>query len=415
MALARVVVTGMGMVGPVGLDVPTAWSNVVAGRSGIAPITLFDVSGEDWPVKIAGEAHGFDPERFMSPKEVRRADRHVQMALAATVEAIAQAGFEPSPATADDVGVIIGSGAGGIATYTAQQAIMDRKGPGRMHPLLIPMITVDAASVAVATRYGLHGPCVGVSSACATGANAIGLAFETIRRGDAEIVITGGAEAAVTPLGIAGFGNLGALSRHNEQPSEASRPFDADRDGFVVSEGAGILVLESLESALRRDAEPLAELASWASTTDAVHLTAPDPSSAQVARAIRLALARARIAPDQVDYVNAHAPGTPLGDPLEIQAYRLIFGERRVPISSTKSTTGHLLGAAGAVEAIFCVQALREKCVPPTINFRTPDPACAVDCVPNVMRVVSSEIVLSCSLGFGGHNTALIFTRPRTT
>jgi 3-oxoacyl-[acyl-carrier-protein] synthase II len=413
MRVRRVVVTGMGIVGPVGLDVPTAWSNVASGHSGIGPITLFDASGEDWPVKIAGEARGFDPGRFMSAKEVRRADRNVQMALAASAEAVAQARLQSSSVTTDDVGVVIGSGAGGITTYTAQQAVMNRKGPQRMNPLLIPMITVDAAGIAVATRYGLHGPCVGVSSACATGADAIGVAFETIRRGDAEVMLTGGAEAAVTPLGIAGFGNLGVLSERNGSPTEASRPFDADRDGFVLSEGAGILVLESLESAVRRDVEPLAELVACASTMDAVHLTAPDQSSTQVARAIRLALGRAQITPEQVDYVNAHAAGTPLGDPLEVQAYRIVFGEHRVPVSSTKSMTGHLLGAAGAVEAIFCVQTLREKCLPPTINYRTPDPACTLDCVPNVARFTAPEIVLSCAIGFGGHNTAVIFARYR--
>jgi 3-oxoacyl-[acyl-carrier-protein] synthase II len=409
----RVVVTGMGCIAPVGLNVATAWASVVAGRSGIGPITLFDASGDDWPVKIAGEARGFDPTQHMSVKEARRADRNVQMALAAAAEAVGQARLEQAPAPGDDIGVIIGCGAGGIVTYTAQHAIMEQKGPRRMNPLLIPMITVDAAGVAVATRYGAHGPSVGVSSACATGADAITLAFETVRRGDAEIMITGGTEAAVTPLGIAGFGNLGVLSKRNDAPAEASRPFDADRDGFVLSEGAAILILESLDSARRRDVEPLAELAACASTMDAVHLTAPDQSSTQVTRAIRRALARAEVEPDQVDYVNAHAPGTPVGDPLEAQAYRIVFGERRVPTSSTKSTTGHLLGAAGAIEAVFSILAIREKCLPPTINHRVPDPACELDCVPNAARFTAPQVVLSCALGFGGHNTALVFTRPR--
>jgi 3-oxoacyl-[acyl-carrier-protein] synthase II len=409
----RVVVTGMGLVGPVGLDVPTAWANVVAGRSGIGPITLFDVSGDDWPVKFAGEAHGFDATRFMSVKEARRSDRNSHMALAAAAEAVEQARLESSPLPGDDVGVLIGCGAGGIATYTAQQGIMDKKGPRRMNPLLIPMITVDAPGVAVATRYGLHGPSFGVSSACSTGADAITVAFDTIRRGDAEAMLAGGTEAAVTALGIAGFLNLGALSRRSDAPTEASRPFEADRDGFVLSEGAGVLVLETLESAQRRDVEPLAELAACACTMDAVHLTAPDQSSTQVVRAIRRALDRAELEPGQVDYVNAHAPSTPVGDPLEAQAYRIVFGERRVPISSTKSTTGHLLGAAGAVESIFSVLAIREKCLPPTINHHRPDPACDIDVVPNVARFTAPDVVLSCALGFGGHNTALIFTRPR--
>jgi 3-oxoacyl-[acyl-carrier-protein] synthase II len=310
--------------------------------------------------------------------------------------------------------VVIGSGAGGIATYTAQQGVMDKKGPQRMNPLMIPMITVDAAGIAVAIRYGFHGPCIGVSSACATGADAITVAFDTIRRGDADVMITGGTEAAVTPLGIAGFGNLGVLSKRNATPAEASRPFDAGRDGFVLSEGAGVLVLESLESAVRRDVEPLAEILACANTMDAVHLTSPDQSSAQVVRAIQVALSRAQVTPDRVDYINAHAPSTPLGDPLEVQAYRKVFGEHRVAISSTKSTTGHCLGAAGAIEAIFCVQSLREKCLPPTINYQAPDPSCEIDCVPNVARFTAPEVVLSSALGFGGHNTVLVFARsPR--
>jgi 3-oxoacyl-[acyl-carrier-protein] synthase II len=278
-----------------------------------------------------------------------------------------------------------------------------------MHPLLIPMITVDAAGVAVGIRHGARGPTLGLSSACATGVDAIGLAFEAIRRGDARAMIAGGTEAALTPLGIAGFDNLGALSRRNDHPREASRPFDADRAGFVLSEGAGVLVLEALDFARQRGAEPLAEIVAYSSTTDARHLTAPDPDAAQVVRAVERALTKAGIPAEAVDYVNAHAPGTPLGDPLEVAAYRKVFGTRSLPISSTKSTTGHLLGAAGAVEAIWCVQALREHRLPPTINYQTPDPTCPIDCVPNVARAAAIEIVLSTALGFGGHNAILIF------
>jgi 3-oxoacyl-[acyl-carrier-protein] synthase II len=411
MTARRVVVTGMGVISPVGLDLKTAWTNVVDGRSGIGPITQFDVSGSDWRVKIAGEARGFDPLEYMSAKEARRADRSVQMAVAASVEAMAQARLSLPPAGADDVGVMIGSGAGGIATYIAQQRVMDTKGPQRMHPLMIPMITVDAAGVAVAIRHGAHGPSVGLASSCATGADAIGLAFETIRRGDAAAMISGGTEAAVTPLGIAGFDNLGALTRENDRPAEASRPFDASREGFVVSEGAGVIVLESLDFTLERGAEPLAELVGYASTTDAAHLTAPDRQSTQVVRAILQALHKADLSPDDVGYVNAHAPGTPLGDPVEAEAYRKVFGDRPLPISSTKSTTGHLLGAAGAVEAIWSVQAIRDKCLPPTINYEKPDPACVVDCVPNAARSVAADVVLSSALGFGGHNAVLVFRK----
>jgi 3-oxoacyl-(acyl-carrier-protein) synthase len=288
---------------------------------------------------------------------------------------------------------------------------MDAKGPQRMTPLLIPMIVVDSASVQVAIRYGAHGPSVGLASACATGADAIGMAYETIRRGDASVMITGGCEAAVTPLGIAGFDNLAALSRRNDAPAEASRPFDAARDGFVLGEGAGIVILESLEHARRRGVEPLAELIAYANTTDGLHLTAPDPASSQAARALRRALAKAALQPEEIDYINAHAAGTPLGDPLECQAYRHVFGDRPVPISSTKSTTGHLLGAAGAVEAIWCIQALRRGILPPTINYETPDPECPVDCVPKTARLASVRVALSAAFGFGGHNSVLVLRR----
>ncbi len=407
----RVVVTGMGVISPVGLELETAWANVVDGRSGIGRITLFDTSGDEWPVKIAGEAWGFDPRDYLSTKEARRADRNVQFALAAAAQAMAHARLTIGPTQHDDVGAIIGAGAGGIWTFTDQQAVMGAKGPRRMSPLMIPMIVVDSAAVQVAIRYGAHGPNIGLASACATGADAIGMAYEAIRRGDARVMITGGTEAAVTPLGIAGFDNLGALSRRNDTPAGASRPFDATRDGFVLSEGAGILILESLDHALGRGAEPLAEVVAYANTSDGAHLTAPDPGSAQATRALRRALAKAGLGPAEVDYVNAHAPGTPIGDPLECRAYREVFGERLPPISSTKSTTGHLLGAAGAVEAIWCVQALRAGVLPPTINYETPDPQCPVDCVPKTARLDAPRVVLSAAFGFGGHNAALVFRR----
>jgi beta-ketoacyl-acyl-carrier-protein synthase II len=408
---SRIVITGMGLISPVGLDVATGWRNVAGGCSGIRPITLFDVSGEGWRVKIAGEAWGFDPLNYMTAKEVRRADRGVQFALAAAAEAVAQARLAITPANADDIGVMIGSGSGGIWTYTAQQAIFDAKGPQRMNPLLIPMEVVDSAGVQVGIKYGAHGPNFGLASACSTGADAIGMALETIRRGDANVMITGGAEAAVHPLGIAGFDNLGALSRRNDAPAEASRPFDAGRDGFVLSEGAGILVLESLDFALARGAEPLAEIVSYAGTSDGVHFTAPDESAVQAARAIRRALEKGGIHLDDVDYVNAHATSTPVGDPLEVRAYRQAFGDRPLPISSTKSTTGHMLGAAGAVAAIWCAQALREDLLPPTINYHTPDPNCLLDCVPNTARQAPIRIALSSAFGFGGHNTILAFRK----
>jgi len=410
-AIPRVVITGMGIISPVGLDVPTAWANVVAGRSGINRITLFDVSGDDWRVKIAGEAWGFDPLNYLSVKEARRADRNVQFALTAASQSLTQARLSISASNADDIGVMIGSGSGGIWTYAAQQEIMNTRGPQKMNPLLIPMQVVDSASVQVGIKYGAHGPNFGIASACSTGADAIGMALETIKRGDAQVMICGGTEAAVHPLGVAGFDNMGALSHRNDSPAEASRPFDADRDGFVVSEGAGVLILESLDYALARGAEPLAEIISYAGTSDGVHFTAPDESATQSARAIRRVLAKGGITLDQVDYVNAHATSTPVGDPFEVKAYQHVFGDHLPPISSTKSTTGHLLGAAGAVESIFCVMALRENVLPPTINQQRVDPRCAIDCVPNVARRAELNVVLSSAFGFGGHNTILAFRK----
>jgi 3-oxoacyl-[acyl-carrier-protein] synthase II len=407
----RVVITGAGVISPVGLDRETAWRNVVSGRSGIGPITLFPT--DDLRVKIAGEAWGFKPEQFMTAKEARRADRHVQFALAATKEALSQARLEIGPDNADTIGVLIGSGAGGIWTYTSQQAVMDRHGPRRINPLLIPMITVDSAAVQVALQTGACGPNFAVASACATGSDAIGQAFEIIRRGDAEVMISGGAEAAVTRLGIAGFDQLRALSRRNDAPAQASRPFDAGRDGFVLAEGAGILILESLEHARQRSIEPLAELLAYAATADAGHLTHPGASGRQAARAISLALQKAGRQPEAVDYINAHGTSTPLGDVAEVRAVKIALGRAayRTPISSTKSVTGHLLGAAGAVEAIWCVLALRDGLMPPTMNYETAEPTCDLDFVANKARQADLRLLLSNAFGFGGHNAVLLFGR----
>jgi beta-ketoacyl-acyl-carrier-protein synthase II len=407
----RVVVTGLGVISPVGLDVPSAWAAVREGRSGIRPITLFDT--EKFRVRIAGEAHGFDPHNAMTAKEARRADRNVQFAIAATREALNQSGLTIDDSNADEIGVLIGTGAAAIWTYTAQQKVMDEHGPGRISPLLIPMITVDAASVGVSMLFGARGPNFGLATACSTGTDAIGNAFEIIRRGDAEVMIAGGTEAAVTPLGIAGFDQMNALSRRNHDPAAASRPFDKDRDGFVLSEGAGVLILESLEHALRRDAGPLAEVLAYANTTDARHLTNPDPEGRRAARAISLAMRKAGLMTDDLGYVNAHATGTPLGDVFETRALKLALGERAydVPVSATKSTTGHMLGAAGGAEAIWTIMALREQTLPPTINHTTPDPECDLDCVPNVARPATVQAALSTAFGFGGHNSVLAMRR----
>lgn len=408
----RIVITGAGAITPVGLTVDDAWRNVLAGRSGVGAITLFDTT--PFAVKIAGEASGFDPLTWLTAKEARRADRNVQFALAAAQQAVADADLRlGANADPDQTGVLIGSGAAGIWTYTAQQRVMDQQGPSRISPLIIPMITVDSAAVQVAIRFGARGPNFGVASACSTGVDAIGEAVEILKRGDAEVMLAGGAEAAVTPLGIAGFDQLGALSHRNDAPEQASRPFDAQRDGFVLSEGAGVVVLETLAHAERRGARPLAEVLAYASTTDAQHFTHADLAGAGAARAIRRALAKAGLDPEAIDHVNAHATSTPGGDPAEARALIDVFGARAgsIPVSATKSTTGHLLGAAGAVETIWTALALRDQIVPPTINRQTPDPACPLDVVAEGARRVPLEYALTTAFGFGGHNTVLVLGR----
>ncbi len=409
MATRRVVVTGMGVISPVGLDVPALWQNLIAGRSGIGPITLFDAG--DLEVRIAGEAHGFDPLCYMSAKEARRADRFTQFAIAALGEAVAQSGLRIDAHNAGDVGVIVGSGVGGIWTYSREFEVLREKGPRRINPFLIPMITVDVPAVQIALRTGAQGPNLGLATACATGADAIGQAFETIVRGHAQAMFSGGFEAAITPIGVAAFDQMRALSHRNDDPAGASRPFDADRDGFVLSEGGALLVLEELEFALARGAEPLAELIGYAATSDAAHIAAPDMEGAGAGRCMALALQRAGLSPADVSYINAHGTGTPTGDPAETRAIKQALGPYagRVPVSSTKSMTGHLLGGAGALEAVICIQALRTGLIPPTINLHKADPACDLDYVPNRARRADLTVALSNSFGFGGHNTTLVF------
>lgn len=409
----RVVITGLGAVTPVGLDVESSWRAVAEGRSGIGPVTLVPV--DHLPVRIAGEVKGFDPTTAMEPKEARRADRFAQFAVAAAREALRHANLVIDESNSGDIGVIIGSGAGGVQTYTDNQHVMDNRGAGRLNPLMIPMITADSASVQVSIQTGAHGLTFGVAAACSTGNDAIAQAYYAIQRGDARAMITGGAEAAVTHLGLVGFSQLRALSRRNEEPERASRPFDRDRDGFVLSEGAGILVLESLDSALERGAEPLAEILACAATSDAVHLTDPDREAAQAARAISLALGKAGVSPEQLSYINAHATSTSIGDISEVRALKRALGEAayQIPISSTKSVTGHLLGAAGAVEAIWCVRAMLEGRIPPTINLDNPDPECDLDFVPHQARHAEVEIALSAAFAFGGHNSMLVLRKWR--
>jgi 3-oxoacyl-[acyl-carrier-protein] synthase II len=404
----RVVITGMGVISPLGLDVPTMWQNLTEGRSGIRPITLFDAT--DFGVTIAGEAHGFDATDYMPVKEARRADRFTQFALAALEEALAQSGLEVNSHNAYDIGAIVGSGIGGIATYTVELDNLRENGPRRVSPFLVPMITVDVPAVQIALRTGAQGPNLGVASACATGADAMGQAFETIRRGHARAMFSGSFEAAVTPIGIATFDRMRALSRRNHEPERASRPFDADRDGFVLSEGGAVFVLEELDFALARGAEPLAEMIGYAATSDAIHITAPDAEGASAAECMRLALERAGIAPEEVSYINAHGTSTPLGDPAETAAIKRALGDHayRVPISSTKSMTGHLSAGSGALEAAVCVQALRTNLIPPTINLDTPDACCDLDYVPHRARAVQVDVAMSNSFGFGGHNSVLV-------
>jgi beta-ketoacyl-acyl-carrier-protein synthase II len=389
------------------------WENAMAGRSGIGPITLFDTS--ELGVKIAGEAHGFEPTDFMSKKDARRADRFSQFAIAALGQALDQSGLVVNEHNAYDIGAIIGSGIGGVQTYTDELETMRLKGPRRVNPFLVPMISVDVPAVQTALRTGARGPNLGVSAACATSTDAIGQAYETIRRGHAAAMFTGGFESAIQPIALATFDRMRALSRRNDDPTRASRPFDADRDGFVIAEGGATLVVEDLGFALARGAEPLAEIVGYAATSDAIHVTAPDAAGVGVAKCMTRAMDRAGITPVDVSYVNTHGTSTLLGDPAETEAIKLALGDHayRVPTSATKSMHGHLVGGTGALEAVICVQALRSGVIPPTINLDTPDPACDLDYVPHEARRSDLEVILTNSMGFGGHNATLVLRAYR--
>jgi 3-oxoacyl-[acyl-carrier-protein] synthase II len=409
----RVVVTGIGAVTPVGLDAQSTWQNLIAGKSGIAPITLFDATDQE--VRIAAEVKDFDPAVAMDRKEARRNDRFVQFAMAAAREALANARLEINQDNRDEIGVIIGSGIGGIGTLSEQIDVLREKGARRVSPFLVPMMIADMASGQVSIALGARGPNVCTVSACASGADAIGYAFDLIRRGEAVAMVTGGAEAAITPIGVAGFASARALSTRNDDPSQASRPFDADRDGFVLGEGAGVVVLESLDHARTRGATILAELCGYGMTADAHHITQPAEGGEGGARAMKMALRQAGLCPQDVDYLNAHGTSTPMNDKFETQAIKSVFGDYayKMPISSIKSMVGHLLGAAGALEACACVQAIGEGIIPPTINYVTPDPECDLDYTPNAARRLTVKTVLSNSFGFGGHNSALLFREFR--
>ena len=391
---------------------PTTWRNVRGGQSGIGPIESFDTN--QYAVKIAGEVRGFDAASHIGRKHARRCDRNAQFALVAAGEALANAQLELRGRDALETGVFIASGAGGIATYIGQQRELDRRGPQALSPLLIPMIVVDSASVQVGLRYGAQGPNLGIASACSSSLDSIGLAAETIRRGDAEVMLAGGSEAAVNELGIGAFDRMRALSRRNHDPQGACRPFDVERDGFVLSEGAVVLVLESLAHARARGASPLAEIRSYASCSDARHLTAPDETGAGAIRCMARALDKAGLQPEGIDYLSAHGTGTPMGDPIEAAAIRKTFGSwaNELHVSAIKSSTGHLLGGAGALAVAVTCCALQEGCLPPTINLREVDPRSQLRHVSNHAIRFRATTALVPSFGFGGHNSALVLSHP---
>jgi 3-oxoacyl-[acyl-carrier-protein] synthase II len=405
----RVVVTGMGAVSPLGLTVAETWAALLAGRSGAGPITRFDPTG--FETRIACEVKGFDPGNYLDRKEARRMDRYTHLTIAAGKEALNHAGLEISEANADDIGVIVGTGIGGIETLSQQFKVLHEKGPARLSPFLCTMMTANMAAGHLSIVTGLRGPNYGTVSACASGGHAIGEAFETIARGSCPVMLAGGAEAPVVPIGVGTFNSMKALSTRNDDPAKASRPFDADRDGFVIGEGAGVVVLEDLDYARARGATILGEVVGYGATADACHVTAPADGGLGAVKSMRGALRVAGLQPNDVDYINAHGTSTLLNDRAETQAIKNLFGDQayRVPISSTKSMTGHLLGAAGAIEAIICLQAMRTGWIPPTINLDNPDPDCDLDFVPNVPRQAQLNVTLSNSLGFGGHNATLVF------
>ncbi len=407
---SRVFVTGLGMICPLGLDVPSSWENLVKGVSGVDYITAFDLDG--FETRFAAEVRGFDPANYLEKKEARRMDRFAQFAAVAAGEALAQAGINPQTMDPYRTAVIVGSGIGGIITLSQQYDVLKEKGPRRVTPFLIPMMLADMGAAQVSMVTGAMGPNFCAVSSCSSGADAIGNAWEMIRREDADVVIAGGSEAPLCPIAVAGFNSLHALSKNNDEPQKASRPFDSRRDGFVMGEGAAILILESHESVESRGVKPLAELVGYAATSDAYHITEPGPEGLSAAKAMKLALKKAGLKPEEIDYINAHGTSTPLNDRQETQAIKVAMGEEahRVPISSTKSMTGHLLGAGGALEAAASVLAIRDGIIPPTINLEQPDPDCDLDYTPNEARPGRIRTAMSNSFGFGGHNSVLIFS-----
>ena len=411
--LKRVVVTGLGALTPIGNTVVEYWEGLLSGRNGIGPITLFDAARHD--CRIAGEVKGFDPQAYMDRKEAKRMDRFAQFGVSASKQALADAGFTINDLNAEQVGVVIGTGIGGLKVMEEQQEVYLSRGPDRCSPFMVPMMIANMAAGLTAIHVGAKGPNNCTVTACAAGSNAIGDAFRLVQRGYAQAMICGGTEAAVTPLSLAGFAACKALSTRNDDPAQACRPFDRDRDGFVMGEGAGILILEELEHALSRGAKIYAEIVGYGMTCDAYHITSPVPGGEGAARAIQLAMKDANITPDQISYINAHGTSTPANDSTETAAIKTALGEHayKAAISSTKSMTGHLLGGSGGIEAVATVLAVANDRLPPTINLQNPDPACDLDYVANQSREKTVEVALSNSFGFGGHNVTLAFKKYR--
>jgi len=408
--MRRVVITGIGVVSPVGSDLETFWNNLISGVSGIGLIKRFDT--RDFGVKIGGEVIGFDVDAYVPKKEQRRMDVYAHYGLAAAQMAVENAGLDMNAEDPERVGVVVGSGIGGLQTLQAQHTALVEKGPSRCSPFMIPQMISNMAAGLIAIRHNMKGPNYAAVSACATAAHCIGDALRIVQRGDADAMLAGGAEASVCELAVAGFGNMKALSTRNEEPEKASRPFDAERDGFVVAEGAGVLLIEELEHARRRNAHVYCEIGGMGLTCDAYHMTAPVESGEGAARAMKLAVEDAGLNPDDVDYINAHGTSTPLNDKTETKAVKSTFGKekaRKIMISSSKSMTGHLLGAAAGIESAVCALAIERGVVPPTINQEVPDPECDLDYVPNTARETKVHVALNNSLGFGGHNACLLF------
>ncbi len=407
----RVVVTGIGLVTPCGIGTDNVWNNILSGKSGIGPITRFDI--ERFDTKIAGEVKDFNPEDYVQPKEVKKMDLFIHYALAAAQIAMKDAGLDIGKEDPERIGVVVGTGLGGLPTIEKYHSVLLERGPGRITPFFIPMLIANEAPGQVAIQHGIKGPNLCIVTACATGAHSIGEACRIIQYGDADAMVAGGSEANLTPLTVGGFNAMKALSTRNSDPSKASRPFERDRDGFVVAEGSGIVILEELEHARKRGAKIYAEMAGYGYNGDAYHITAPCPNGDGFIRCIRMALKDAQLSPDDVDYINAHGTSTKLNDYIETLAIKEVFKEKahKIPISSTKSMTGHLLGAAGAVEAIFSVLSIRDQMCPPTINYENPDPECDLDYVPNTARNKAINVVMSNAFGFGGTNSTLVLRR----